>query len=66
MRKGRDGEWKKNGKWKNTSLAAPGALAHRLQHLTACFIQNGRRGPKIGKNLGVDHLPDPVGHFEAF
>ena len=28
----------------NTSIAAKGALAHRLQHLTACLIQNGRRG----------------------
>ena len=39
MRKGRDGEWKmENGKWKimvNTSLAAPGALANRLQRRTA-------------------------------
>ena len=26
----------------NTSLAAPGALAHRLQRRTACKIQNGR------------------------
>ena len=32
MRKGRDGEWKKK---ENTSLAAPGALAHRLQRRTA-------------------------------
>ena len=38
----------------NTSLAAPGALAHRLQrrpclqHLTARLIQNGRRGLEIG------------------
>jgi len=31
---------------KNTSLAAPGALAHRLQHLTARLIQNGRWGLK--------------------
>ena len=29
---------------KNTSLAAPGALAHRLQCHTACKIQNGRQG----------------------
>ena len=45
MRKGRDGE-KKRGKkrGKNTSLAAKGALANRLQHLTACKIQNGRQG----------------------
>ena len=28
----------------NTSLAAPGALAHRLQCCTACKIQNGRQG----------------------
>ena len=43
----------------NTSLAAPGALAHRLQrpppatpyrlqHLTARLIQNGRRGLERG------------------
>merc|ERR1712208_259596 len=25
---------------------------HRLHHLTACFIQNGQRGPKIGETLG--------------
>ena len=28
----------------NTSLAAKGALAHRLQRGTACKIQNGRQG----------------------
>ena len=32
----------------NTSLAAPGALAHRLQHLTARLIQNGRQGLEKG------------------
>ena len=32
----------------NTSLAAPGALAHHLQHCNDCKIQNGcRRGPKM-------------------
>ena len=36
---------------RNTSLAAPGALAHRLQRRTACFIQNGRQGPEIGQTL---------------
>ena len=36
----------------NTSLAAPGALAHRLQHLPAHFIQNGPWGPGIGQTLG--------------
>ena len=29
---------------KNTSLAAKGALAYRLQRRTACKIQNGRQG----------------------
>ena len=28
----------------NTSLAAPGALAHRLQRRNACKIQYGRQG----------------------
>ena len=39
-------------KYLNTSLAAPGALAHRLQRRTACFIQNGQQGPEIGQTLG--------------
>ena len=38
MRKGRDGEKKKN-----PCLAAPGALAYRLQRRIACKIQNGRQ-----------------------
>ena len=32
----------------NTSRAAQGALAHRLQHLTVCLIQNGRQGLEWG------------------
>ena len=28
---------------KNTSLAAPGALTHRLQYRNACKIINGRK-----------------------
>ena len=28
----------------NTSLAVPGALAHRLQRRTACKTQNGHQG----------------------
>ena len=40
---------------KNTSLAANGALAHRIQRRTACKIQNGRRGPQNGHRKGV-HL----------
>merc|ERR1711954_254082 len=31
----------------NTSLATLGALAHRLQRLNACFIQNGRLGQTL-------------------
>ena len=27
---------------------SPPATPHCLQYLTACFIQNGRRGPVIG------------------
>ena len=50
MRKGRDGG--ENKKKKNTSLAAPGALANRLQHLPSNFIQNGRWGPEVGQTLG--------------
>ena len=38
---------------KNTSLAAPGALTHRLQRRTACKIQNGRQGaPKWQRGSG--------------
>ena len=28
------------------------ATPHRLQHLTARFIQNGRQGPEIDQDLG--------------
>ena len=34
----------KNGDYINTSLAAKGALAHRLQRRMVCKIQNGRQG----------------------
>ena len=40
---------------KNVTRSPP-ATPHRLQHLTARFIQNGRRGPKIGKTLGYQTL----------
>ena len=49
------GEKKNTGRMKiivNTSLVALGALAHRLQHLTAQFIQNGRWDPEIGQTFG--------------
>ena len=46
-------------KEKNTSLAAQGALAHRLERRTACKAappasgpQNGRRGLERGPILG--------------
>ena len=35
-------------KLKYASLEAPGALAHRLQHLTARFIRYGQRSLEIG------------------
>merc|ERR1712115_146280 len=59
MRKGCDGgktgggEEKTGKKEKNTSLAAKGALANRLQRRTACKIQNGRQGaPKWQRGSG--------------
>ena len=37
----------------NTSLAALGALAHRLQRRTACYIKNGQqRDPKWPNRSG--------------
>ena len=45
MRMGENGE--------NTSLAAPGALAHRLQRRTASKIQNGRQGAQKWKGVFV-------------
>ena len=47
---------------KNTSLAAPGALAHRLQRRTACKIQNGRQGaPKWPTGSGKGSNPKFLG-----
>ena len=53
----------------NTSLAAKGALAHRLQRRTACTIknshqgaQNGRRGLERGlrsRQLSLNKFFDP-------
>ena len=43
----------------NTSLAATGALAHRLQRRTTCKIQNGRLGgPKRAEGV----YPSVFGH----
>ena len=40
---------KENFLGKNTRLVAKGALAHRLQLLTTCLIQNGQQGPQNGR-----------------
>ena len=48
----------RNKCYNNTSLAAPGALAHRLQRRTACKIQNGRQGaPKWPTGSGKGSNP---------
>ena len=45
----------------NTSLAAKGALAHRLQLRTACKIQNGRQGaPKNKQQRLKTIIPCPT------
>ena len=47
---------------KNTSLAAKGALANRLQRRTACRIQNGRQGaPKWQRGSGKVSTPRFLG-----
>ena len=47
---------------RNTSLAAKGALAHRLQRRTACKIQNGRQGaPKCPTGSGKVSTPRFLG-----
>ena len=44
---------------KDTSQAAKGALVHRLQHRTACKIQNGHQvAPKWKCSLLKNHLHD--------
>ena len=46
----------------NTSLAAKGALANRLQRRTACKIQNGRQGaPKWQRGSGKVSSPRFLG-----
>ena len=60
MRKVDDGE--KEKKKENTSLAAKGALANRLQRRTACKIQNGRQGaPKWQRGSGKVSTPRFLG-----
>ena len=46
----------------NTSVAGKGALAHRLQHRTACKIENGRQGaPKWPTGSGKVSTPRFLG-----
>ena len=48
----------------NTSLAAKGALAHRLQRRTACKIQNGHQGaPKWLTGSGTPRLLGVLSNF---
>ena len=52
-------------RYANTSLAAKGPLAHRLQHCTACKIQNGQYGaPKWQTGSGKVSTPRFFGHFK--
>ena len=56
-----------NAEIKNTSLAAKGALAHRLQRRTACKIQNGRQGaPKWRTGSGKVSTPRFLGVLSNF
>ena len=51
----------------NTSLAAKGALAHRLQCRTACKIQNGCQGaPKWPTGSGKVYTPRFLGILSNF
>ena len=51
----------------NTSLAAKGALANRLQRRTACKIQNGRQGaPKWWTGSGKVSTPRFLGVLSNF
>ena len=52
---------------RNTSLAAQGALAHRLQRHTACKIKNGRQGaPKWHTGSGKVSTPRFLGVLSNF
>ena len=51
----------------NTSLAAKGALAHRLHRRTACKIRNGRQGaPKWLTGSGKVSTPGILGVLSNF
>ena len=52
---------------RNTSLAAKGALANRLQRRTACKTQNGRQGaPKWQRGSGKVSTPRFLGVLSNF
>ena len=52
---------------KNTSLAAKGALAHRIQRRTACKIQYGPQGaPKWPTGSGKVSTPRVLGILSNF
>ena len=58
---------KKNVLFWNTSLAAKGALTHRLQRRTACKIQNGCQGtPKWRTGSGKVSTPRFLGVLSNF
>ena len=50
----------------NTSLAAKGALAHRLQRRTACKIQRLPGGPKCQPGSGKVFIPRVLGVLSNF
>ena len=57
----------KKEKLKDTSLAAKGALANRLQRRTACKIENGRQGaPKWQRGSGKVFTPRFLGVLSSF
>ena len=61
------GEPKMADKVWNTSLAAKGALAYRLQRRTACKTQNGRQGaPKWRMGSGKVSTPRFLGVLSNF
>ena len=52
---------------RNTSLAAKGTLANRLQRRTACKIKKGRQGaPKWQRGSGKVSIPKFLGVISNF
>ena len=60
-------QWNQSQMLFNTSLAAKGALANRMQRRTACKIQNGRQGaPKWQRGSGKVSTPRFLGVLSNF